>query len=141
VEFSGLVASFAQDSSAKQAAFARTAGDHDWSYDDVDGVLRLRRADGTTLQYPAQLLGAESSDGRFTWSWSDPDVHPSLTHVARLLRKLGEQQGFPMLTTPEFRTAELGTSGEALAMLASGLTRALFYYRASHDDGALFLLV
>ncbi len=141
MDFQKLVATHAEATAAKQARLASELGSHEWSYNEVEGVLRFDKSNGSCVSYPAQLLGFESSAGRFRWSWTDPKAHPSSTHVARLLQKFGDQQKLAVLTEAECSLADHGATGDDLAALASALADALFYYRAPRDGGALYLLV
>lgn len=135
-----LIASYTQQSAAKQQRLAEKLGKHTWTYDPAEGVLRVTKADGSVQEFPAQLLGTERQ-GVFRWSWADPAIHPSRAFVAGLLQKFGVQQKYSALTDEEVRVRPGGVGPEDLCKLASVLANAAFYFVAPTPGVTHYLLV
>ncbi|MCB9597497.1 MAG: hypothetical protein H6719_32550 [Sandaracinaceae bacterium] len=92
-------------------------------------------------RYRVQLLGAEQGRA-WRWSWADGDrsIPEALRASAHTLRRRGEREQVPELTTPSLPLGDL-IDGELLACVATGLLDATFYFRVPTDTGALYVLV
>ena len=142
MDLSDLLELYTSDSVSKQQRLVERLGEHEWSYDLDSGILTFETDEGETFETSAQLLGFESRDQLFRWSWTDPSLPESITDAARVLRhELGEIEGIAAFLEPQFDPEAHGVTANAVASIASGILQADFFYRATHDDGALFLLV
>lgn len=142
MDLSDLLELYTGESVVKQQRLAERLGEHEWSYNLDSGLLTFETDGGETLETPAQLLGIESRDQLFRWAWTDPSLPEAITDAARVLRhELGEIEGIAAFLEPQFDPAAHGLTANAVAAIACGILQADFFYRGTHDDGALYLLV
>lgn len=129
----------------KQMALSDVVGeDYDWRYDMDDGRLTFSGPSvrGRSMSFAAQVLGSASDiEGTWMWAWANraSGIPPALTEASRKLMHYGEREMVPELVKPKLPLGDV--DAHAVAMVASGLTNASFYYRGPYDGGAVFLLV
>ncbi len=124
----------------KQLYLGDRLGEHNWQF--TQGVLTFACETGERLSYAAQILGTESDKTRtWFWAWANEAsaIPPAQLRAALAVKNWGAQQQVPELVTPSLSVQAV--SGHVLAMIASGLSDASFYYRGPYDGGAVFLLV
>lgn len=98
-------------------------------------------SDGTVLE--AQILGLETPDKRWMWSWADTEVlDPRLAEAAREVKAYGEMHGLSELTTGTLDVSDLACAGHTLAAIATVIHGDHPYMRFEQPDGvALYVLV
>ena len=123
----------------------------EWKLILEEGVLRLNLKERREkLDLEIQFLGLVSyrRETQWQWAWSDLefDIPKELLKGVNKLRRLGTQNEIPELSEPHFPLGPDGEqpwfNGNYLALLASGLCGADFYYSIPWDDKVvLYLLV
>jgi hypothetical protein len=101
-------------------------GEPRWSADFGAATMQIAGID-----FPVDLLGAESGDGTFTWSWAIEEVADASSTSARALREAGERLGVRELTTPQVAAAEF--DGLRAALIGSGIARADAHLLAENE--------
>ncbi|MFC1679176.1 DUF6882 domain-containing protein [Elusimicrobiota bacterium] len=120
-------------------------GDPQWSFDKKTGKLVIGEGaedPKRTCTFITQILGMESGDGKsWRWSWADQGTRfpEGLVKVASKLREYGKKEAMTELLASEVPLDDF--TGHCLGLVASGLTKATFYYRAAYEAGAVYLLV
>ncbi len=119
--------------------------DYTWEFEMATGELRFTLADTSARNrtvFPAQILGTESEEsGTWMWSWANEasEIPPALVSTARGLKEWGEREGVEEFVQPRSWTSAI--DGHAIALMASGLTEASFYFKGSYENGAAYFLV
>lgn len=112
-----------------------------WSFNAVQGVLKLEYDDGRALLADGQVLGTFSlTDHNFEWAWHNPHVEEALKRDSRLARDLGQRLNISYLTSgmvPVPNQQVLSYIG-AIGLKASG---AVGLFRASEGDVHPLVLV
>lgn len=124
--------------------------DFDWNFDTGQGRLdfswpkrkgKRKKADRSFLS--VQILGTESElTHTWLWGWANTvsEIPEARLQIAARLKDWGKKEGVSEFTERKLPLGEK-LSAHALAIVASGLTNASFYYRAPFENGAAFLLV
>jgi len=121
----------------KQLHLSDLVGEADWLLDQDAGTLTF----GGNTVCAAQVLGSQSDAAEtWRWAWANSSVPEHVARDAAAVRTFGTDHGIEEFTRDEL---PLGGSitGEALALIALGLTQADAYYRGPHEGGAVFVLL
>lgn len=121
----------------RQLHAADLLGKHTWSMDLDEGTVAL--GDHT---FPVQVLGtAAEADETWLWGWANTasGIPEPALGSARQMQRLGEQHGIPELTEALVPLTKMDPN--ALALVATGVSGAAFFYRAAYEGGAAYLLI
>ncbi len=94
-------------------------------------------------KYPVQFIGSESSINN-TWMWGWNNINNFAENVISLPKAIlssGKKWRLDALTTAQFDLDDV-FNGHTLSIAACGLSKHdYFYYRAPHDNGAVFVAI
>ena len=122
----------------KQHRLASLVGDRDGQLNADAGTITFE----FRYVFPVQALGAESAaDRTWLWAWADneSELPPSLLETVNRLWEYGERYDIEELVAASFPLD--GLTGDYLALVAAGISRASCYYRRSVGDRAEYLLI
>lgn len=75
-----------------------------WGFDQDEGILRFSKADGTSIEATAQILGSwDAITGTWEWAWNNPSVNADRTDDSRAARDYGASHDLAPLTTGTMR--------------------------------------
>jgi hypothetical protein len=125
----------------KQYALADYLGSHNWNVDLGEGKVDF----GQRRVFQIQLLGSEDYEvGTWLWAWANTHIqnsaHQGIFQAGAALREYGLQNNVAELTTSELEL-DGSIDGHRLALVASALYPADFYYRGEIANGAVYFLV
>lgn len=109
-----------------------------WDVDLAQGVIWFD--DGE--RHPVQLLGTQATaDETWLWAWANAESHlpPATIRASERLRALGEEKGWPELTTRKLGPGR--SDGHMISLVACGLLDGAAYYRGPYQGGAAFFLL
>lgn len=123
----------------KQLFLFELVGQRPYAFDAETGILTFAE----DMKWQTQVLGTQSEiSGTWLWSWANTErpVPERLLTSANELKQLGESKRILELIRPQFPVSK-DLEGHDLAIIATGVTGARAYYRATFSGGALFLLI
>jgi hypothetical protein len=123
----------------KQNRLSSLIGDHDWLLDTEKAVVTF----GNKIDFPVHFLGTESEITN-TWLWADANKRVQFpSHSLKMcnsVREKGRSLNISEFAQDQFEFVdEVGrATAHTLAMVAVCLSGASCYYRAPHENGAVF---
>lgn len=123
----------------RQMRFLGTLGAATYVFHKATGTLAF--SDGKMVE--TQVLGLETPEKQWMWSWADSeDLDSRLKAAALRVRDFGAANGMAELTTGTLAVDHLRCAGHTLAAIASVVHGSHAYFRCQQPDGvALYVLV
>ena len=102
-----------------------------WDLDQTTGIIRWTFPE-KIAEAPAQLLGTYSTThATWLWAWGNSSIQPGLREASESVRRWGESNEQPFLTTAQLEVTEEQVAD--LVAIAFRLTRATGFYRSAAD--------
>ena len=87
-----------------------------WVYNESDGLFKFAFEDGVIVECTSQVIGSYSqTDSIWSWGWDDASFSAPLKQQAMLMRDLGRENNYVLLTMPKWKA----TMDDAWAMTAA----------------------
>jgi hypothetical protein len=110
-----------------------------WQLDQERALLRLKFADGRTVEVEPQVVGLlRTVTGRWLWAWADRSIDTGLRQDVNRIREWGDRWGVEPLVEPSFSGDE--EDAWTLTALTFHLLAADGAYRAVTGDLQIYMV-
>lgn len=116
-------------------------GDRSWACDLEAGTLTFSKPGTAPIVMAVQILGTESSEQEWLWSWANPGIPEECTAAALSAREAGKAVGVAEFTQPTIPVTDRVNGMTLSAVVAHGIGNAGVYRGPTGTGATVYFLV